>query len=184
VAFILAQISPCGFNVGHCAVIDSFYIVGSEIVEHGSVQVLAMHLFGLHSVYYLLAHLLDAIHEFRTHIVERSVYQILKRFLIRHRAYKGHTVPVWKEAFKEFSDPVLVFYCVCEPFLGGQRFFQILFRTDRLAIIVHQLQSEVADHPDEVREIAGVLLRVDVFWRTLGANLDVFRQIYHQAHAV
>ena len=177
-ALAFADVGPGSFNVRHCTTVDGIDIAASEVVEHVSTQLLAVHDLGLDAVDNLASQAHELLHEFRSQLFDGDLLKRLEILFLSQRANHCAAVSFLKERLEHATNAVLLLYTVRETFLRLKCFFKVLFRSDGFTFEVNKLQGEITHHPHKGREVLAVLFGVDIFLRdTLCLELNMSGQV-------
>lgn len=112
------------------------------------------------------------------------VLQPSQRLLFLYRPYHREAVPVLEEEPDHSPDSILLFDGIATPFLLLEGVLQVLLLVNSVTIVVEQAQTEVANHPQEGREVLLQLLWVLVAELTLLLDLQLLGEVYHQTKRV
>lgn len=107
VAFILANISPCIFNVGNCSVIDGSHVRIAESHNHLSVKLLSIESFWFYPIKNPLSELQHLLEEFWSKIVQLHLVKFLQILLVHERSHERHALSLLKEGREQSTNTIL-----------------------------------------------------------------------------
>lgn len=99
----------------------------------------------------------------------------MKVGLLGEGPHEGDAVALFKKCGEEPAYAVLLIDSVGEALLDLEGIVEVLFRGDGIAILVHELEGKVADHPVEGWEVLGEVFKFLIGLVTRGFNkFDTF----------
>ena len=151
VGLIFENRSPGGSDVGEGIAVEEFHKFLAVVREEGSVERYVLRPLHRQVGEDLLFGLLDLLYELGAQLLVVHVRQQLNQLLRLARPHQNLAVAVREKLFEKFSD--LIFIAVLfAVLLLGKTVLQILGARYLFAVLVFQLQGEVAEHPEEAGE--------------------------------
>ena len=151
VGLIFENRSPGGSDVGEGIAVEEFHKFLAVVREEGSVERHVLRPLHRQVGEDLLFGLLDLLYELGAQLLVVHVRQQLNQLLRLARPHQNLAVAVREKLFEKFSD--LIFIAVLfAVLLLGKTVLQILGARYLFAVLVFQLQGEVAEHPEETGE--------------------------------
>lgn len=172
-ALVFADVRPRVLHVRHHALVYCGEVGLSKVAEHLARELLPVERLRLYPVNNLAPELHDLFHKLGPELLQLHVLQVLQIFLLGHWPNHGATVAVREERLHHSPYPVLLLNAVGEAFLRLERLFKIILGGKGFALLVDELEREVAHDPHEGWEVAGIFLWVHVFPRALRLDVDV-----------
>ncbi len=122
-ALILANVAPRGLDAGDGARIDGVHVRLGQIVQHFTVQRLAIQLLRLDPVHYFPAQSVHLFNKLRTQVIQGDICQVLQLVFLGEGPNHGATVAFFEEALEQASNSILLIDCFTEAFLRLQGLF-------------------------------------------------------------
>mmetsp|Transcript_115024 Transcript_115024/g.325814 ORF Transcript_115024/g.325814 Transcript_115024/m.325814 type:complete len:827 (-) Transcript_115024:20-2500(-) len=172
---------PGRLDGGHGAVVDGVAVLLRQDREHGAGHERALDRLRLHRLHHRLHEAVDLLPEGRPQRLERHLLDVPQLLLLPHRPAQGDAVALPEEVLDDGAELVLVILAADR----AQRVLEVLGRADQVLPLVHELQVEVAQHPQETREVVRDLrVRQRVHPSRGAARVDPLREVQDQVQVV
>ena len=116
-ALALADVGPGRLDIGHGALINGIDIAASEIKEHVTAKLLAMHDFGLNAVDNFATETHELLDELGTELLDRDFLKGLQVFLLGEGTDHSAAVSLLEEGLEHAANAVLLLHTVRETLL-------------------------------------------------------------------
>ena len=116
-ALALADVGPGRLDIGHGALINGIDIAASEIKEHVTAKLLAVHDFGLNAVDNFATETHELLDELGTELLDRDFLKGLQVFLLGEGTDHSAAVSLLEEGLEHATNAVLLLHSVRETLL-------------------------------------------------------------------